>query len=180
MLTFHKTVKLTNITEWLTLLLLVPLGRAWTSEWVSWTDAAKLLFGLFSHKWIWYQHWAIPTLRKIQIAQLFISYSCIQWRHKFEIVLLFSANSVLMTVPVCGPYLLLLLVMPCVKQNLATVWHGQDGPDHLVHHVGHWDPLRSHLLDQEGIDGDPAVGWEGLRYCDLLGRSTALISCGLQ
>jgi len=33
MLTFQKTVKLTNITEWLTLLLLFPLERARTSEW---------------------------------------------------------------------------------------------------------------------------------------------------
>jgi hypothetical protein len=63
----------------------------------------------------------IPTVRKIQIAQLFISYSCNQWRHKFEIVPFFSANSVLMTVPECGLYLLLLVVVPCVQQNLAVV-----------------------------------------------------------
>jgi hypothetical protein len=144
------------------------------------TDAAKFLFGPLNHKWIWYQHWTIPTLRKIQIAQLFMSYSCIQWRHKIEILPLFSANWVLMTVPECGLYLLLLLAMSCAKQNLAAVWHDQDGSDLLVHHVGHWDPLRSHPPDQEGIDGDPAVGWEGLRYYDLLWRSTAVISCGLQ
>lgn len=35
MLTFQKTVKLMNITEWLTLSLLVTLERTQTSEWVS-------------------------------------------------------------------------------------------------------------------------------------------------
>ena len=80
-----------------------------------------------------------------------------------------------MTVPECGLHLLLLLAMPCVQQNLAAVLRGRDDPDRLAHHVDHWDPQRSRLPDREGIDGDPVVGWEGLRYYDLLGRSTALI-----
>jgi hypothetical protein len=105
---------------------------------------------------------------------------CIQWGHKFETVPLFFANSVLTTVPECVLYSLLLVEMLCVQQNLAAVLHGRDGHDHLVHRVGHWDPPRSHLPDREGIDGDPVAGWGGLRYYDLLGRSTALILCGFQ
>jgi hypothetical protein len=62
----------------------------------------------------------ILTLSKIQMAQLIIHHSCIQWRHKFETVLLFYANLIFVTLPECGLYLLLLLEMPHVWQNLAA------------------------------------------------------------